>query len=81
LKDNELIANNKFVLSNVTINSVAKSVSENITLVLSANRVGLNILFIMYGKSLMYNQKNSGPSIELHCTSFLNSPQSEPLFE
>jgi len=37
---------------------------ENIILVLSANKVGLDILLIICGKSLMYNRKNSGLSIE-----------------
>jgi hypothetical protein len=46
-----------FVLSNVAINSVAKSASESTILVLSA--VGLGILFIMYGKSLMYDKKKT----------------------
>ena len=36
---------------------------ENITLVSSVNKVGLDILFIMYGKSLMYDRKNSGTSV------------------
>jgi len=36
---------------------------ENIILVLLANKIGLGILFILYGKSLIYNRKNSGPSI------------------
>jgi len=33
---------------------------ENIILALSANKVGLDILLIICGKSLMYNWKNSG---------------------
>ena len=33
---------------------------ENIILVLLANKIGLVILFIIYGKSLMCNRKNSG---------------------
>ena len=37
--------------------------SENIILVSSVNKVGLDILFIMYGKSLLYDRKNSGPSV------------------
>jgi hypothetical protein len=36
---------------------------ENIILVLLANKIGLDILFMLYGKSLIYNRKNSGPSI------------------
>ena len=38
-------------------------VKENIILVLLANKIGLDVLFILYGKSLIYNRKNSGPSI------------------
>jgi hypothetical protein len=37
----------------------------NIRLVLSANKVSLDILLIIYSKSLMYNRKNSGLSVEL----------------
>jgi len=33
-------------------------------LVLSANKVGLDMSFIMPGKSLMWNRKNNGPRIE-----------------
>ena len=37
---------------------------EDIILVLSANKVGLDILLTIYGKSLMYNRKNSVLSTE-----------------
>jgi uncharacterized RDD family membrane protein YckC len=36
---------------------------EYIILVLLANTIGLDILFILYGKSLIYSKKKSGPSI------------------
>jgi len=47
---------------------------ENTILVSSASEVGLDILFIMYDKSLMYYRKNSGPSIEPCGTSCLTVP-------
>jgi len=54
-----------FILSNVIINSVTslESELENIILVLLANKIGVDILFILNGKSLIYNRKNSGPSV------------------
>jgi hypothetical protein len=36
---------------------------ENIILVLLTNKIDLDVLFILYGKSLIYNRENSGPSI------------------
>jgi hypothetical protein len=52
-----------------------------IILVSSANKVGLDILFIMDGKSLMYNRKNSGMSIEPYGTPCLILSESELVFE
>jgi len=49
---------------------------KNIILVLSGNKNFIYILFIMYGKSLMYYSKNSGMSIEpcgTHCLTFSQS--------
>jgi hypothetical protein len=37
--------------------------SEYIILVLLVNTIGLDILFILYGKPLIYSKKKSGPSI------------------
>ena len=50
-------------------------------LVSLANKVGLDVLFIIYGKSLMSNSKNSGPSIEPCGTPCLTLSQSELFLE
>ena len=47
---------------------------ENTILVSSPSKVGLDILFIMYDKSLMYYRKNSGLSVEPCGTSCLIVP-------
>jgi hypothetical protein len=52
-----------------------------IILVSSANKVDLDMLFIMDGESLMYNRKNSGLSIEPNGTPCLILSQSELFFE
>ena len=53
---------------------------ENIRLVSSANKVGSDVLFIMYGKSLLYNRKNSGPSIEPYGILLFNSVPIRTIF-
>ena len=67
----------------VEIKTVYKMHSTYINIILapSANKVGLDVLFIMYGKSLIYNRKNSGPSIEPSGTPCLNLFQSEIFLE
>ena len=65
----------------VNVNVKIESELENIILVSSVNKVGLDILFIEYGKSFMYNRKNSRPSIEPCGTSCLTLSQSELFLE
>ena len=58
-----------------------ESESENIILELSVNTAGLDILFIMHGKSLMYNRKNSELSIAPCGKPCLTLSQSELFLE
>jgi len=52
-----------------------------VILVSSVNKVGFDMLFFVYVKSLMYSRKNSGLSIEPYGTPCLISSQSELFFE
>jgi hypothetical protein len=52
-----------------------------IILVSSANKVGLDMLFFMYGKLLMCNRKNSGLSIEPYGIPCLIYSHSELFFD
>jgi len=54
---------------------------ENITLASSVNKVGLDILFITYGKSLIQNRKNSGPSVVPCSTPCWSLSQSDQFLE
>jgi hypothetical protein len=65
--DKELTINHLFILSGIVFNTFSCSTIselEHCMLVSSAYKIGFDILFIKYDKSLIYKRKSKGPSIE-----------------
>jgi hypothetical protein len=66
-KVNEFIENHVLIDSRISFKAISSSlkfVLQHSMLVLSANKTGLDTLFIVNGKPLIYIKKSSGPRIE-----------------
>jgi hypothetical protein len=72
--------NHTLIDSRISIKAIISSLEFDLQhniLVLSANKIGFDTLFIICGKSLIYTKKSNGPRIEPWGTPCLTSCHSE----